>query len=156
MEYVKKVINGFLSGVGFTSGLILILFLANGSGILKSSSTALNKQASNSEELENKASLKKLEAIEKLVILDRGTNLGLRGPEYMYTVKNHSDYKFTWIFPKVELFDKNGVFIYKCEGSSINTLKPKDSKNVKTSCSGANRSIVENIGSYLIKIDDAN
>ena len=60
MDYVKKVINGFLSGVGFTSGLILIMFLVNESGILKTSATVLNKGASNNERLEAKTSLKKI------------------------------------------------------------------------------------------------
>ena len=74
----------------------------------------------------------------------------------MYTVKNNSGHKFKWIFPKVELFDKQGDFIYTCDGSSINTLKPNDSKNIKTSCHGVSRSIVENIDTYSIKIEDAN
>ena len=119
MDYLKKVFVGFLYGLGFALGLAMIGYLLPSKEPLDSGVVAtVNIDEVNDKRKQTRQKAER--AMGKLVVVDRGRNMGRLGPEYMLTVKNESDFKFTWVYPEVELFGGDGKLL----STNVASLKP--------------------------------
>ena len=154
MEYLKKIIVGFLYGAGASLGFLLVAQLYP-QGTFSEDATAPNLAFEDRNQELNALRQKKLEAKALIEIEDRGTNKGAMGPEYIFTIRNQSSYKFTWVFPVVDLFDQSGAFLYRCQGNGINPFPPGDTQHTIISCRELSREIYEKIATYEVRIERA-
>jgi len=154
MEYIKKLFTGILYGAGFALGVFLLTYFMPAEFTYPNNRTFISSSENEPSEQDALRESKRL-AKENIKIEDRGYNMGHSGPEYLASLTNNSGFDFTWVSPMVDLFDADGIFIYQCSGLSINPLNSGDTRNLKITCDGINRSIVDNISSYTLFIDRA-
>ena len=154
MEYLKKIFVGFLYGVGFSSGVVLVGYLYPGQDTPGAEVVAVDSFEERNREMEAKRQ-EKLQAMSKISIEDRGMNMSATGPEYMLTMRNDSTFKFTWVFPVVDLFDAADLFLYRCAGGGTNPLPPGATQHAKVVCHNLRRDIIEKVARHEIRIDRA-
>lgn len=154
MEYLKKLFVGFLYGAGASLGFLLVAHLYQ-QYTISEGATVPNLAFEERNQERNALRQKKIEAKALIEIEDRGMNRGAMGPEYMFTMRNQSSYKFTWVFPVVDLFDQSGAFLYRCQGNGINPFPPGDTQHSVVSCRDLSREIYEQSAAYEIRIERA-
>ncbi|MCG7996969.1 MAG: FxLYD domain-containing protein [Candidatus Thiodiazotropha taylori] len=131
MSVIKKIVSGFLYGIGFGVSAGLIFFFISE----KMSESVWNE-----------------EIYEKLIIVNHTKSSREGNVVVLGAVLNNGKESARFIQIKVDLFDESGAFVEQCSETLSGSLKPGKSRNFKVSCGGCKSSPVVEHKSYKVYI----
>ena len=156
MNYLKKFLSAFCYGSGFVLSIICAFFAVN--QLTSPEDYDSNSSYKNVDPEKEIKSLNSIEVINtsKLSNFTNYTNVGRR-EEFIFTgeLKNNSgENSFEKILVEVDLYDKEGKFIFKCggwNGEGIK-IKPNETVTFQKFCHSMPPEIATNYGSFKTKI----
>ena len=144
----KKIVQGFLLGLGFTVAFVLVLIAAQ----YLYMKYVFEDQVS---EAMYGSQWKEYSEEAGLVITEHKPIHTEDSVEFIGIVANNGSDTWDMISIEVELFDEDGKFIDECSEYISSPLAPSKSENFKVSCGGCEKRPIADFDHYEIHIKDA-
>ena len=146
----KKIVQGFLLGLGFTVAFVLVLIAAQ----------FIYKKYVFEDQVREATSpfgsnWKEYSEDTGLVITEHKPIYTENSVEFIGVVANNGTDTWDMISIEIELFDKDGKFMDECSEYISSPLSPSESENFKASCGGCEKRQIADFDHYEIHIKDA-
>jgi hypothetical protein len=144
----SKIGLGFLTGIGFSLAMVLILYVLSGLVVGKMMEDSMS-------EAEESFGYKQFGPDSGLEIISHEEKKSENNIVILGQLKNSSDKKWSSVGIEAELFDENKKFLDECNEYISYTIGPDEIENFKISCGGCDNTPVPKHASYTIRIVSA-
>ena len=144
----KKIVQGFLLGLGFSIAFVLVLIAAQ----YLYTKYVFEDQV---REATFGSNWKEYSEDAGLVITEHNPIYTENSVEFIGVVANNGTDTWDSISIEIELFDKDGKFMDECSEYISSPLSPSESENFKASCGGCEKRPIADFDHYEIHIVDA-
>ncbi len=147
-KFLKKLVLGFATGVGFSIALVLVFILSMDLLVGQ-----MYKETANAADEYLYRQYKPEDG--KLVVENEKSEKDKDGIIITGVVKNTDDVKWSSISLELELFDKDGNFVHECSEYISQSVEPSQQENFKLKCKGCRKTTIPEFESYKLRVVSA-
>ena len=149
MEFIKKILFGFATGLGFALALVIVAYLLIEPVMESMYDEVLENTTENMDWSYDPST-------EKLVLSNEVSRVDERGIVLTGMITNEDEKAWSSIKIELELFYTEGNFVHECSTYISSKLEPGKSENFKISCRDCKREQIPDFETYKVRVVDAN